>query len=265
MRRVVWSVCLLAVLAGCGSPMAGNKLPPGPGLQAQALGADGGLTDKRAAREEQPAEVLATLTVLGEEYVALAASEKVIKVSPQTKKDRWTREQLLAMPGGMNRMLEQLPQTKSLSGTLTLKKALSLSELEAFLSGYGLQVESFQLRRFEKTKEGSYERLTYMASPRNGVLVSDELRELEEAPHYVGVISLIGSADKDDWLRLSRDTHVFSADLSSARLKEELGKNPRIRELLDQGGRLDIQVPNLYWELEDAGIVQYEDSSLMSR
>lgn len=124
-------------------------------------------------------------------------------------------------------------------------------------------VKGYQLRKLEQLPNGNYDRITFMASSKDRKLISENLKELEQSSNqrskFIGVIAIYGELQGKNVMRISNDPNIFVADITSQYLKDELLKNKQIQEkIYNEKYEIDVNVPNLYWELEDAGIIQYE-------
>ncbi|MFC5648813.1 hypothetical protein ACFPYJ_06665 [Paenibacillus solisilvae] len=188
---------------------------------------------------------------MDQEYVAIQSSNNEIDVNPASKSNYQSTAQLQAYKH----------TTETLPVTITMEQALSLNEFEAFVSRYGVMVEGYQLRQLEQLPDGTYDRITLMASPKRGKLIPEGLSELRESPNFIGVIAIYGNLPGQAYERTSNDKNVFTADITAQLLKEELQGNRQIEDMVSSRKvTIDVNVPNLYWELEDAGIVQYDEA-----
>ncbi|MCQ6562328.1 hypothetical protein [Paenibacillus mendelii] len=259
--------CLLLLLlsscegeAGTGPGPAANESASGDGASADHVDAIG--RPSNGGQGSSSGDIPDTIEMLGLEYSVNRPEDdpKAILVSPLLQNLQWSADRLKDYAAQMDDLHRRGDAGDGrLPVTVTLGRPLGLEAFEEFAGRYGLEVDGYQLRGLEAQTGETYDRITYMAVPRSGVLISEQLRLLAESPGFVGVIAVYGSMKAEDYAQLSEDPDIFVADISSRYLQDELMKHEQVRDMVrDEVFRIEVKVPNLYWELEDAGIVTYD-------
>ncbi|MRG87916.1 hypothetical protein [Salinibacillus xinjiangensis] len=146
---------------------------------------------------------------------------------------------------------------KVVPATVTLEDTISYSELQDLLNDNNIKGERIFVRT--KTSDGDIGGLTVYLSDGNEI----PYEKIKSVTNVQGKdISVVGvyafeadiNLQNKDFEKLNESDDVFLVDISSAHYKKQALKNQKVKELKnnDQKHHIDVNVFDLYWELDSA-------------
>lgn len=141
----------------------------------------------------------------------------------------------------------------TLDATIVFRHPLSHEAFEQFVTSYRLVVSGYTLRFVDNQGQ----RVTITGGPDNGILVPQDLLNLALADiqhrspgNLRGWIEVRAIVPSQTYKSLVDDSQVYLVDVSRSVIRAAFKDHPQAQEL-----PVDILTPQIYWKLEDLGLV----------